>query len=139
MRRDVMKHKNNQQSFFNATLSACIFIVGGAILLGGCASMGSGLGETHYAAVADESFMIYKEAERAFKAGDFELSKKNYDDFINRFPDDPLAKVARYFLGRSLEELGNDEAAREAYLRLMELNPDDFWAEYAAKRIQTLK
>lgn len=107
------------------------------MLTGGCAATSGGVPE-HYAVVADESFLIYKEAERAYKAGDYELAQKNYEDFTAKYPDDVLGQIALFYLGRSHEELGRKDKAREIYSRVIEMYPDDFWAESAARRLQML-
>jgi TolA-binding protein len=107
------------------------------MLTGGCAATSGGVPE-HYAVVADESFLIYKEAERAYKAGDYELAQKNYEDFTVKYPDDVLARIALFYLGRSQEELGHNDKAREVYSRIIEVYPGDFWAESAGRRLQTL-
>lgn len=137
-----------RRNFITAKTNHCHHLMGGQrlrnfflctviFMMAGCASSGM-MGGADYVAVADESFLIYKEAERAFKSGDFELAKKNYEDFTTRFSDDVLTKIAYYYLGRSYEELGGKDDAREIYRKVIDLYPDDFWAESAMQRIQIL-
>lgn len=53
--------------------------------------------------------------------------------FLARRTGDPRSGEARYFLARSLEELGGD--AVEEYRRVMMLDPDSTWAREANRRL----
>lgn len=134
IRNHFIKVMNTQLGFRKVYLMR-LCVLGMMMVSSGCASSGK-TGLDHYATVADESLLIYKEAERAYKEGDYELAQKNYEDFTTKFSGDVLTKIAFYYYGRSSEELGQKEKARDIYLRMMELFPGDFWAESAQRRIQ---
>lgn len=137
MRRNHFGQVHEQSLFHEKKNLGVVCLLMMTVALASCAT-GGRTGLDHYAAVADESLLIYKEAERAYKSGDYELAQKNYEDFTARFSDDVLTKIAYYYYGRSSEEIGQKDRAREIYLKVMDLFPGDFWAESAQRRIQML-
>lgn len=110
-----------------------------ALMLAVCCGCSSGIApKVDYATVADESFLLYKEGEKAYKSGKYEDAIALLAQFVNEYPDDVLHKIGLYYLGRSFESTGETDKAREYYVQLIEKYSADFWAESAQRRLKLL-
>ena len=114
----------------------CLMLMSFAAVLTGCSS--SITPKTNYANIADESFLLYKEGEKAYKSGNYEDAIALLTQFVNKYPDDILHKIGLYYLGRSFEATGETDKAREYYVQIIEQYSADFWAESAQRRLKLL-
>lgn len=88
--------------------------------------------------IADPAYILYKQAERAYKNENYTLAQEKYQEFVDRFPEDKLHNISMYYLARSYQMNNNPDKARDIYNQIMEKYKDSFWADSAKKRLMSM-
>ena len=105
-------------------------------LMCGCASSTTSVDT--FGSVTDEAYLSYHRGEQAYNFGDYEAAKKNFEEFVNKYPDESLHKIVLYYLGRCYENLNDTAKAKEVYVEAIQKYKGDFWANSAERRLRNL-
>jgi TolA-binding protein len=71
-----------------------------------------------------EALNLYSDAASFQNNGVFDLAVEEWGKFLQRFPEDPLAAKARYYLGVCNLQLKRYDAAAQAFQQVIEKHPD---------------
>jgi ABC-type branched-subunit amino acid transport system substrate-binding protein len=97
------------------TVFLCVFL-----LLGACVPKPPVPTETPTLGVEYDLFIA---AEKMFEAEDYPQALDAYSEYVNQYPDKPLAPAALIKIGKTNSILGNYDEARRAYTRLISEYP----------------
>jgi len=78
---------------------------------------------------------LYEQAEKLFKAEAYEDALKVLDEYLSKYPDQPLADSALMKMGKIYAALGRDEAKLKVYQRLVKDYPESRFASDAMMEI----
>jgi TolA-binding protein len=67
---------------------------------------------------------LFASAESALERGSTATARAGFEEFVESFPQHPLAAAARLNIAGLFEEDGDETAALEEYSRILELHPD---------------
>lgn len=128
-----MLPRNNQNRLRTLTLAAAIAASGAALGLTGCASTGHGKYTSEHLANAEQRMNDMRAAtewdmaHQQFLAGDLDKSLKTVDNSIAMSSSVAKSHALR---GRILYELGQPDAAMEAFRRSLAIDPEHVEAHY---------
>ena len=74
---------------------------------------------------------LFSKAESAFATGKYENALKFYGNYLDQYPDTPLAPAALMKMGRIYQKLGDYEKARNRYDKILTAYPDSSLAAQA--------
>lgn len=75
----------------------------------------------------DPAYQLFSNAEKMFQAKAYEKALAGFSEYLERFPDRPLADAALMKMGSIFSALGDNESARNTYQRLIVEYPDSFF------------
>ncbi len=67
--------------------------------------------------------VIYDAALTQFRRGAYTSARLGFEELVDRFPNDPLAPEARYYLADIQEQEGDTQGAIQGFLRVQEFHP----------------
>jgi tetratricopeptide (TPR) repeat protein len=85
--------------------------------------------------IRDEAEGPFELGRRLYFAMDYTGSTAVFGEFLGRQAGDPRSAEARYYMARSIEELGGIEEAVREYRRAVLLDPEGSWAREANRRL----
>jgi ABC-type branched-subunit amino acid transport system substrate-binding protein len=80
---------------------------------------------------------LYEQAEKLFKSKAYEDALKVYDEYLAKYPDQPLADAALMKMGKIYAALDRDEAKLNTYQKLVKDYPKSWFAPDAMMEILT--
>lgn len=83
-------------------------------------------------------FGAYSEAEKFYEKGEYAKAIAKYEQYVRENPEGNMAVIARYFMAKSYEGLGQKDQAKELYRRISKENPDLIWAHFSKERLKAL-
>lgn len=88
---------------------------------------------------SDDPVALYEAALEQFRRESYETAGGALREFVAQNPDHRLVPDARYYLGRSQEETGEEDEALETYRRVVELHPNSNRAPSALYRLGMIR
>ncbi len=83
---------------------------------------------------------LYEKALAQYQQRRYAQARDLFHEYVGRFPDSKLLKVAVYYLGHCYQMLGEDKDALAFYNRILVDDGDqDFWGQQAMARIKQIK
>ncbi len=95
-----------------------------AVLLGLALPHLTGQSNAQPAKSSHQAILIYRDAANFQNNNAFELAAEEWERFLERFPDDPLAGKARHYLGVCLRQLKQFDRAVDAFQQVISEHPD---------------
>lgn len=84
-------------------------------------------------------FGNYSEAERHYSQGEYEKAIDKYEAYRQENPEGNLAVIAKYYIAKSHQALGNVDEAKRHYHEIIESYPDLVWANFSKTQLQELE
>ena len=106
--------------------SRTLILIGGALVLGGCATSSTYLDDT------------YEQAKKLYESKEYEQAKQYYLQFSEANPQSPLIEVTTYYLANCYKQTGQTDKAKAAYQKLIDKFQSGFWVDLARQEISKL-
>lgn len=83
---------------------------------------------------------LYDRALKYYQSGQYAKARDLFHEYIGRYADSRILRIAVYYLGHCYQMLGEDKEALALYNRVVTTYGDeDFWGEQAMARIKQIK
>ena len=82
----------------------------------------------------------YNKALELYQKGRYARARELFHEYIARYPDSVVYRIALYYLGHCYQLLGDDREALIIFNRIVAAyGDDDFWGEQSFKRIRQIR
>ena len=83
-------------------------------------------------------FGAYSEAERCYEKKEYAKAIAKYQEYLRENQEGNMTVIARYYMAKSHEALGQTDEARSLYEKIMKEHPKLIWAEFSKSRLQEI-
>ncbi|OGX45222.1 MAG: hypothetical protein A3G38_03595 [Omnitrophica WOR_2 bacterium RIFCSPLOWO2_12_FULL_51_8] len=84
------------------------------------------------------NFGAYSEAERLYEKKEYQKAIAKYEEHLREHLEGHLAVIARYYMAKSYEALGQGNEAGKIYRQIVKDEPKLIWANFARARLDEL-
>ena len=81
----------------------------------------------------------FETAKKSYDRYKFAAAARQFQEFLDTYPDDPLAAPALYYVASSHKELGDHNKAEELYTQLIDRYKTGVWPDVASYDLQTMR
>ena len=81
----------------------------------------------------------FETAKKSYDRYKFAAAARQFQSFLDTYPDDPLAEAALYYVASSHKELGNYAKAEELYTQLIARYKPGVWPAVASYALQPMR
>ena len=81
----------------------------------------------------------FETAKKSYDRYKFAAAARQFQEFLDTYPDDPLAAPALYYVASSHKELGDHSKAEELYTQLIDRYKTGVWPDVASYDLQTMR